>query len=139
MSWVTFTSADVKGRLSDDEAELYVEAAGESQDRLEAIVTQTLARFRGAIRSNPAVVSMGAAGTLPDFCVFDAAVLARTALVGLSSVPEGVTDPRTAEYTAARKFLDSLSSMKAEAFGDDPTLDATAETASYGGADLLDF
>ena len=83
--------------------------------------------------------SMYAAGTLPDFCIFEAAVLARTALVGLSSVPEGVTDPRNAEYTAARKFLDSLSSMKAEAFGDDPTADATAETASYGGADLLDF
>ena len=79
MSWVTFTAANVQARLYEDEADAYDAVSGTDIDRLAVIVSQTCDRFRGAIRSNPQVTTMGAAGTLPDFCIFDAAVIARTA------------------------------------------------------------
>lgn len=141
MPWVTFTVDHVKARLLDVEEEAYAEIPSDTIDRLAEIVVQTCAKFRGAIRSNPAVDSMGGEGTLPDFCIFDAAVIARTALIGLSTVTEGVTGPRSDEYNAAEKTLESLATMNPKAFGDDPSLPSESSTssASYGGAALLDF
>lgn len=139
MSWITFTADHVKARLYEDESEAYDAVAGSDMDRLAEIVTQTCNRFRGAIRSNPQVTSMGAAGTLPDFCIFDAAVIARTALLGLAPVQEGVTDPRRDEYNAAKKTLEALPSMNPKAFEDDPSEDGETSSASYGGSDILEF
>ena len=141
MPWVTFTTDHVKARLFDVEEEAYAEIPSDAIDRLGEIVVQTCAKFRGAIRSNPAVDSMGGEGTLPDFCIFDAAVIARTALIGLSPVTEGVTDPRRDEYNAAKKTLESLPAMNPKAFGADPSESAESSNtvASYGGAALLDF
>jgi hypothetical protein len=141
MPWVTFTAADIKARLYEDEHEVYDAASGEDIDRVAVIVEQVCNRFRGAIRSNPNVVSMGAAGTLPSFCVFDAAVIGRTALIGLAPVQEGVTDPRRDEYNAAKDFLKSLSTMNVKAFEDDPAESGgdTSASSSYGGSDLLEF
>lgn len=141
MPWVTFTVDHVKARLFDVEEEAYSDVSGDAIDRLAQIVIQTCAKFRGAIRSNPQVVAMGAAGTLPDFCIFDASIIARTALVALSPVTEGVTDPRRDEYNSAKKVLESLATMNPKAFGDDPSLPSESSTssASYGGAALLDF
>ncbi len=141
MPWVTFTTDHVKARLYDSEEEAYANVAGDAVDRLAEIVAQTCAKFRGAIRSNPLVDSMGAELTLPDFCIFDAAVIARTALIGLSPVTEGVTDPRRDEYNAAKKTLESLATMNPKAFGADPAESAESSTsaASYGGAALLKF
>lgn len=141
MSWVAFTVDHVKSRLYDSEEEAYAEVSGDAIDRLAEIVIQTCAKFRGAIRSNPLVSSMGADGTLPDFCVFDAAVIARTALVGLSPVTEGVTDPRRDEYNAAKKALEALATMNPKAFGEDPSesTETTTASASYGGSALLEF
>lgn len=141
MPWVAFTTDHVKSRLYDMEEEAYAEIPSDTIDRLREIVIQTCAKFRGAIRSNPAVDSMGAEGTLPDFCIFDAAVIARTALIGLSPVTEGITDPRRDEYNAAKKTLESLASINPKAFGADPSASAESSitAASYGGAALLDF
>jgi hypothetical protein len=141
MPWVTFTTDHVKARLYDSEEEAYADVAGDAVDRLAEIVIQTCAKFRGAIRSNPQVTEMGAEGTLPDFCIFDAAVIARTALIGLSPVTEGVTDPRRDEYNAAKKTLESLPTMNPKAFGADPSESSESSTspASYGGAALLEF
>jgi hypothetical protein len=139
MSWTSFTADHVKARLYEDEYSAYDAVSGTDIDRLAEIVTQTCNRFRGAIRANPQVTSMGAAGTLPDFCIFDAAVIARTALIGLAPVTEGVTDPRRDEYNAAKKTLESLATMDAKAFGDDPVAVAGSSEASYGGAPLLNF
>lgn len=139
MSWIIFTADHVKARLYEDEHEAYDAVSGTDIDRMAEIVTQTCNRFRGAIRGNPQVTSMGAAGTLPDFCIFDAAVIARTALLGLAPVTEGVTDPRRDEYNAAKKTLESLPTMNPKAFEDDPVTIEGSSEASYGGADLLDF
>lgn len=139
MSWITFTADHVKARLYEDEHEAYDAVSGTDIDRIAEIVTQTCNRFRGAIRSNPQVTSMGAAGTLPDFCIFDAAVIARTALLGLAPVQEGVTDPRRDEYNAAKKTLESLATMNPKAFEDDPVEIEGSSEASYGGAPLLEF
>lgn len=141
MSWITFTADHVKARLYEDEHESIDLVSGTDIDRLAEIVTQTCNRFRGAIRANPQVTAMGTAGTLPDFCIFDAAVIARTALLGLAPVTEGVTDPRRDEYNAAKKTLESLATINPKAFAEDPSEPAasTAATASYGGAPLLEF
>jgi len=140
MPWLPFTPDHVKSRLYDIEEEAYAAVASDTIDRLAEIVTQTCNRFRGAIRSNPLVSSMGVAGTLPDFCIFDAAVIARTALVGLSPVAEGATDPRRDEYNAAKKTLETLATMNPKAFDADPIVDPSAtSSASYGGSPILQF
>ena len=140
MSWITFTAAHVKARLYEDEHDAYDAVSGTDIDRVAEIVTQTCNRFRGAIRANPQVTSMGPAGTLPDFCIFDAAVIARTALLGLAPVTEGVTDPRRDEYNAAKKTLEELPKMNPKAFEDDPAAATGAESiASYGGSPIMDF
>ena len=146
MPWVTFTEDDIKSRLAVRELDVYEATAGEESDgspatvpRLPIIRAQVLAQVRGAVRSNPRVDALGPEGTMPDFCVAWAAVIARAALVGLSPVPEGMTDPRRDEYRDALKGLESLRSMHPNAFVvEDPS--PVADTApSYGGNPLLDF
>lgn len=146
MPWVTFTEDDIKSRLAVRELDVYEATAGEEVDgspatvpRLPIILAQVLAQVRGAVRSNPRVNVMGPEGTMPDFCVAWAAVIARVALVGLCPVPEGMTDPRRDEYQDALKGLASLSTMHPNAFTvADPS--PVADTApSYGGKPLFDF
>lgn len=153
MPWVTFTADHIKSRMSAREIEVYEETAlaeypegggnaevpEGSTPKIGDIVEQIASRFRGAIRSNPRVRSMGEAGTIPEFCIGDAAVLGRVALIGLNPVPEGMTDPRRDEYRSAEKFLESLRTIDAQAFGDDLPSAEPSSSASYGGADLLDF
>jgi len=149
MPWVEFTADHVKARLAARELEVYEEtAATEFEEglpstptpRMPEIVEQITMRIRGMIRANPRVTEMGAAGTIPDFCVAHAAVLARMALIGMNPIPEGMTDPRRDEYRAAEKFVEGLSTMNPSAFGDDlPTASASATTPVYGGNPLLEF
>lgn len=143
MPWVTFSADHVRARLAARELEVYQDVATEDagdtpEQRLESIATQVCDQFRGAIRMNPLVSAIGAAGTLPDFCIAHAAVVARVALVGMNPVPEGMTDPRRDEYREAMKFLESLKSAPASLFADAEP--ATLSTGgSYGGSPLLDF
>lgn len=142
MSWQTFTEADVKARLSTLELETYESAARQNaeEDRLPVIVSQVLGQFRGAIRSNPHVTEFGPAGTLPDFCISWAAVLARTALIGLTPTTEGQTDPRREEHRDAVKGLEAVRTMNASAFAlTDPTAPTATSDPAYGGAAILDF
>lgn len=143
MPWVTFTADHVRARLAARELEVYQDTATEDagdtpEQRLESIVTQVCDQFRGAIRMNPLVTTIGATGTLPDFCIAHAAVVARVALVGMNPVPEGMTDPRRDEYREAMKFLGGLKDAPASLF--DETAGAPASGGgSYGGSPLLDF
>jgi hypothetical protein len=150
--WIPFTVDHVKARLAVRELDVYestarmeypegggdAEIPSASEERLPQIVAMVLARFRGAIRSNPLVTSMGAEGTLPDFCIFDASVMARNALIGMPPVAEGMTDPRVKEQQAAEKALESLRTMRPTAFADDP-VPTTEESLSdtYGGDPAL--
>lgn len=153
MPWEPFTAAHIKSRLAARELDVYEDTArkeydedgdnppsvpADSTSRIELVAAQITDRFRGAIQANPGVSAMGPAGTIPSFCIGDAAVLGRVALIGLNPVPEGMTDPRRDEYRAAEKLLESLRSMNPQAFED--ALPLTEEsTASYGGAPMLDF
>ena len=152
MSWITFSVDDIKSRLSARELLVYEETSRVEYDelsgqnlvpdgtpeRIVAIHSQTLGQFRGAIRSNPRVASLGPDGTLPDFCIAWASIIARVGLIALNPIQEGVTDPRRDEYRDAVKGLESLRTMPASAFVmTDPT--AEASTASYGGNTLLEF
>lgn len=149
MPWVEFTADHVRSVCAARELEVYEETAtaefeeGEATTptpRLPQIVAMVADRIRGAVRSNPKVIAMGAAGTIPDFAVFHASVLARNAMLGLSPVPEGMTDPRRDEQRAAEKFVESLSTMNPSAFADDPpTTSDDADVPAYGGNALLDF
>jgi hypothetical protein len=141
MSWVTFTADHVRARLAARELEVYQDTATEDagdtpEQRLDSIVSQVCDQFRGAIRMNPLVTAIGAAGTLPDFCIAHAAVVARVALVGMNPVPEGMTDPRRDEYREAMKFLGSLKDAPAALFSD-PAPASCSD--SFGGNPLLDF
>lgn len=142
MSWQTFTEDDVKARLATLEIDTYESAAsqGEEDARLPVIVSQVLGQFRGAIRSNPQVTELGPDGTLPDFCIAWAAVIARVGLLGLTPVQEGMTDPRRDEYRDATKGLEALRSMNAAAFAiTDPVSSGSTSTANYGGSALVEF
>lgn len=137
MPWETFTADHVIARLYEDEAEAYRQVSGDDHvDRLEEVVKQTCNKVRGAILSNPQVTLLGEAGTIPSFFVFDAAVIARTALIGLSPVQEGVTDPRRDEYQNAMTAFRKLEHMNPKAF----SLEASASSSpGYGGDPKLDF
>lgn len=142
MSWVTFTADHVRARLAARELEVYqdtatVDAGDTPEQRLDSIVAQVCDQFRGAIRMNPLVTAIGAAGTLPDFCIAHAAVVARVALVGMNPVPEGMTDPRRDEYREAMKFLERLKDAPVSLFAE--AAPAASSCASYGGNPLLDF
>jgi hypothetical protein len=152
MPWVTFTADHVRARLAARELEVYEETArreypeggGEatvpegSPDRLTLIVAQVCDQFLGAIRANPLVTSLGLAGTLPDFCIAHAAVVARVALVGMNPVPEGMTDPRRDEYREAMKFLESLKAAPVSMFVE-PESGPAHCSVSFGGNPLLGF
>lgn len=145
MSWVTFTDDHVRARLAAREMEVYQDTATEDAEdagdtpeaRLASIVSQVCDQFRGAIRMNPLVTEIGAGGTLPDFCIAHAAVVARVALVGMNPVPEGMTDPRRDEYRAAMDFLKSLKDAPASLFAD--PVPAASSCDGYGGNQQLDF
>jgi hypothetical protein len=140
MPWVTFNENDVKARMSTLEVSTYESAAksGAEDDRLPTIISHVLGKIRGNIRANPGVPELGPEGTIPDFCVDAAAVLGRVALIGLTPVQEGMTDPRREEYRAAEKLVEALRQMSISAFSlTDPATDSS--TASYGGCDILDF
>lgn len=153
MPWETFTAEHIKSRMNAREVAVYEETAlaehteeggnpvvpDNAVPKIGDITDQVANRFRGAIQSNPRVSSMGSAGTIPDFCIGDAAVLGRVALIGLNPVPEGMTDPRRDEYNSALKFLESLRTMDPQAFGEALPTSSASSTASYGGSALLDF
>jgi hypothetical protein len=144
MPWVTFTADHVRARLAARELEVYQDTATEDagdtpEQRLDSIVSQVCDQFRGAIRMNPRVTAIGAAGTLPDFCIAHAAVVARVALVGMNPVPEGMTDPRRDEYREAMKFLERLKDAPASLFDETAGSAPSSSGGSYGGSPLLDF
>jgi len=146
MPWVTFTEDDIKSRLAVRELDTYESTAGQQSDgsaaafaRLPIIHAQVMANIRGAVRANPRVDALGPDGTLPDFCVAWASVIARVALVGLSPVPEGMTDPRRDEYRDAVKGVESLRSMHPNAFVVTDPLPSAASSPSYGGEPMLGF
>lgn len=143
MPWVTFSTGHVRARLAARELEVYQDTAVEdsaetAEQRLESIVAQVCDQFRGAIRMNPLVTAIGPAGTLPDFCIAHAAVVARVALVGMNPVPEGMTDPRRDEYREAMRFLGGLKDAPAALF-DETAGSSASGGGSYGGRPMLDF
>lgn len=143
MPWVILAELDVKSRIYDAEDEVFVDAAGESQNRLPPIITQIVAKIRGNIAANPQVTALGAVETIPDFIVADACVLCRAALLGLPPVEIGVTDPRREEYRNAVKAVEDLKTMNPKAFAITESIaeqnSEQSSAAAYGGAALLDF
>jgi len=149
MPWVLFTETDVRAIVSEMEVETFEEVGTKNfrddsgdpvpsaANKLPAIVRQVLARFRGEIRSNPADIAMGPAGTLPEFCIESAAVIARDKLTGLPPYVEGMPNERHTENRNAVSFLNTLKSRKETAFADDS--EAGEPDALVGGEPLLEF
>lgn len=140
MPWVPFTSADIKAHLLDTEVELYDDLANDpvGESKLPAIVAHVVARVRGACLANPNLPYLGPEGTIPDFCVYHAAVQARHALISLLPVPEGYSDPRRDEKKSADDFLTSMKEMQPRAFLAEQAV-VPASAPSFGGKPLLDF
>ena len=152
MPWITFTADHVKARLSARELETYEDVSraeyGEDDEepsvppdapeRMPAILEQVCNRFRGAIRSNPRVSVLGPAGTLPDFVIFSAAVIARDSLIALPPIEEGMTNPRQKEHDAAEAELKWLRTADPKVFADDEAA-ASSNGGAFGGQPLLDF
>ena len=151
MPWVLFTADHVKARLAARELAVYeaishaedpdedgeAEVPADAPERLPAIIEQVCNRFRGAIRSNPRVTSLGPAGTLPDFVIFSASVIARDSLIALPPVEEGMTNPRQKEHDAAEAELKWLRTADPKVFIDDTA--QAASSVAFGGQPLLDF
>ena len=151
MSWITFSADHVKARMTVRELAVYEsvsraeypEEGGEAEVpddaplRMPAIIEQVCNRFRGAIRSNPRVTLLGPAGTLPDFIIFSASVIARDSLIALPPVEEGMTNPRQKEHDAAEAEFKWLRTADPKVFVDDE--DQASSGVAYGGQPLLDF
>ena len=145
MPWITLTQDHVKARLAKDEAESYVVAGGQfldGSDILDGIIAQVTAMVRGKVASNPDNLSkLGAAGTIPDECLFAACTIARDSLVGSLPLSEGATEVRKEELRQAHAFLNDVASGKVrieDSAGSIPEASVGTE-ASYGGAAILDF
>lgn len=145
MSWITFNADHVKARLAKDELDNYVVAGGQlgdGTDILTAIVAQVVSMVRGKVASNPDNLSkLGAAGTIPDECLFAASTIARDALVGSLPLSEGATKVRQEELRKAHEFLDAVAKGEVRienASGAIPE-SVTETSTSYGGSLILDF
>jgi hypothetical protein len=149
MPWVTFTADTIRDGLAVREVNIYLKTAEVDDDgnlptdsgvlRMERIAVRVVNQFRGEILANPLVIQLGPEGTIPAFCEAWALAIARVAMMGLSPVEEGRTDPRRDEYTDAVKGRDSLKSMPAAAFAFEDPSGASGGYASYGGKPLLEF
>jgi hypothetical protein len=151
MPWTTLTADHVSSRLSARELETledvatreYLDASGEEpapttpSDRVGEIIAQVVARIRGAILANPRVEQLGPPGTIPEFLVFSAATLARTALMGMPPSDETMSDPRRDEARNAEREIERLSSMDPRAFALGEI--APNSAPAFGGAPLLQF
>lgn len=126
--WRQLTDDAVKARLSERELETYEHTARAVLDdqggadvltidqRLPQLIDQVVLAFRGNIAANPNISALGPAGTIPDFCIYHAAVLVRHALLGMPPTLEGLTDVRSDEYRAAERFLGDLKTLAGTAF-----------------------
>lgn len=148
MPWISFTADHIRESLAVRELAIYEETAGADfqgvvkgapGERIAAIAARVADQFRGIIRANPQVLTLGPAGTIPGFCLPWAIAIARVSMLGLSPVEEGRTDPRRDEYTDATKGRDALSTMNAAAFALTEVASTAAPLASYGGSPLLVF
>jgi len=116
------------------------EEAGDSSGlttNLAGILAQVTGLVRGkvaACRDN--LGKLGAAGTIPEECVFAAATIARDALVGSLPLSEGATEVRREELRRAHEFLDSVAACKVRVDGEEVT---EAATGVWGGRELLEF
>lgn len=145
MSWITLTPDHVKARLAKDEAENYVVAGGQfldGSDILDGIIEQITSMVRGKVASNPDNLSkLGAAGTIPDECLFAACTIARDSLVGSLPLSEGATEVRKEELRQAHAFLNDVAVGKVRIESSDGSIpEASVGTeASYGGCTRLEF
>ena len=145
MSWTALTADNIRGRLSRDELDGYMTAGDQESDGVDAlteIILQVTAMVRGKVASNVAnITKMGAAGTIPDECLFAASTIARDALVGSLPLSEGATEVRKEELRKAHSFLDSVASGGVRIEDADGALPETptAASVSYGGNTLLEF
>lgn len=144
MSWITLTASNIKGRLAKDELESYVDAgdqASDGVDTLAEIILQVTAMVRGKVASNREnLLKIGAAGTIPDECLFAACTIARDALVGSLPLSEGSTETRKEELRKAHDFLDAVAKGDVrieDAAGTIP--ESTEATTVSGGSALLNF
>ena len=145
MSWLALTTDHVKARLAKDEIDNYVVAGGQfadGSDILDGIITQITSMVRGKVASNPDNLSkLGAAGTIPDECLFAACTIARDSLVGSLPLSEGATEVRKEELRQAHAFLDAVASGKVRIEASDGTMPeaSVGSEASYGGSPILEF
>lgn len=153
MSWVIFTADHIRESLAVRELAIYEETAsvdfnGVSEDsagaRIDSIASRVADQFRGIIRANQQVISLGPVGSIPGFCLPWAIAIARVSMLGLNPVEEGRTDPRRDEYTDATKGRDSLSTMNAAAFSltdteSNAASSSSSSSSSYGGSPFLSF
>lgn len=145
MSWTALTADNIRGRLSLDELDGYVQTSGQESagvDSLVEIIYQVTAMVRGKVASNPAnLTKTGPAGTIPDECLFAACTIARDALVGSLPLSEGATEVRKEELRKAYAFLDSVAAggVRIEDAGGALPEIPSAASRSHGGSTLLEF
>lgn len=145
MSWITLTADNIRGRLAKDELDNYLIAgdqADEGVDAIAEIILQVTAMVRGKVASNrDNLAKMGAAGTIPDECLFAACTIARDALIGSLPLPDSSTEVRKEELRKAYTFLDSVASGGVRIEDTTGTIPETevVTSATYGGSTLLEF
>lgn len=145
--WITPTTDHVKARLAKDELDSYLDAidqAGDGIDVMAGILSQVVSLVRGKVASNrDNLVKMGAAGTIPDECLFAACTIARDALVGSLPLSEGASDVRKTELRLAHEFLTAVAKGDVRIEDGSGAIPETAaesdESPTYGGNAMLDF
>ena len=146
MSWIPITVDDVLDRICDNENDAY-EETGEAlpvvRERLPGIIAQVTSHVRGKVAAcSKNTGKMGAAGTIPDECLFSAIAIIRHALISTQPTAQGITENREKELEAANKFLDQVASCDVaitDPSGNYPGEPIDTLTPAYGGKKLLCF
>jgi hypothetical protein len=140
MAWITFTPEHIKARLIDVELEAYEDAGDiDVETKLDGIIPQVVGMVRGKVSSCEDVISLGAAGEIPDELLWAASTIAKYSLISvIGGLDEQHDKLRMEENRTAHKQLDDAASCKIS-IAPPSGIEPEARPSDCGGNPLLEF
>ena len=113
MAWVTLVEQDVLDRFNQDELDA-IEDAGDTVGSLDVKLTGIMAQVSGSVQgyisSCPNNTSFGAAGTIPQECLYHTVSVVKHALLAsVGNLNALVGESREREYTDAMRYFERVS------------------------------
>lgn len=140
MAWITLTKTDLLSALNSAEATAYNVAVAGGIDPADEIILTAVQEARGHIEDHPGN-RLAAGDTIPGRIKHHVLAIIRFRI--LTRLDQEVSDPRTKEYSDARRFLERVSEGKVSIEKPEGEIDtsgtsgSTMEVVDYG-PDTLD-